>query len=331
MKKTTSHHLPRMSILALPLKNFKRSSPFNYPRPSHRQQTRHVIKHHALPCGNNYAATVRRLDIEKFGGHWVDRCIAGLGNCSEFLIPRWEDAEGDYPWRVRRENMEQHGKLVERHGEGRIGKVIDRLQVEADTPGGIIIDTFRDDRSIDGKLTDIKSYGFSFLVQSYVPPIRRPMGGPGRYHPGRQQSGNGRQQRLPNTVGRTLGLLNRSNNFVKPLPRPLLAETFRDMEYFISLEGDGNTYSHSGTDNEDETEGVGPESRDELAKLSFQADLGYAVRISELGAIRLESSFICLAVNMEEDKVGYLLTEAGGGGEDGGGAESGLEVEEKES
>ena len=37
--------------------------------------------------------------------------------------------------------VEQHGRLVEgRYGEGRIGKVIERRQVEADTQGGIIID-----------------------------------------------------------------------------------------------------------------------------------------------------------------------------------------------
>jgi len=49
--------------------------------------------------------------------------------------------------------VEQHGKLIERHyGEGRMGKVIERLQVEADTQGGIIIDTFTDERSIDRKV-----------------------------------------------------------------------------------------------------------------------------------------------------------------------------------
>ncbi|PWW74812.1 COG4-domain-containing protein [Tuber magnatum] len=77
--------------------------------------------------------------------------------------------------------VEQHGKLIERHyGEGRMGKVIERLQVEADTQGGIIIDTFTDERGIDRKLTDIKSYAFSFLVQSYMPSTRGSMGGPPR-------------------------------------------------------------------------------------------------------------------------------------------------------
>ena len=36
--------------------------------------------------------------------------------------------------------VEQHGRLVERHyGEGRIGKVIERVQVETDTQREIII------------------------------------------------------------------------------------------------------------------------------------------------------------------------------------------------
>ncbi|KAH0610841.1 uncharacterized protein H6S33_011268 [Morchella sextelata] len=75
--------------------------------------------------------------------------------------------------------VEQHGKLVERHyGEGRMVKVIERLQVEADTQAGILIDTFGDERNVDRKLTDIKSYAFSFLVQSFLPQTRSAMGTP---------------------------------------------------------------------------------------------------------------------------------------------------------
>ncbi|KAF2147552.1 uncharacterized protein K452DRAFT_241102 [Aplosporella prunicola CBS 121167] len=63
-----------------------------------------------------------------------------------------------------------HEPLVERHyGAGQMGKVIERLQMEADVQGGIILDTWRDERNIDRKLTDIKSYAFSFLVQSFLP------------------------------------------------------------------------------------------------------------------------------------------------------------------
>ena len=42
------------------------------------------------------------------------------------------------------------------------------------------------------------------------------------------------------------------------------------MEYLISIEGDGNTYSHSGPDHEDLQEGVSPESRDDLVNLHLQ-------------------------------------------------------------
>ena len=66
--------------------------------------------------------------------------------------------------------VEHHGGLVERHyGAGRMVRVIERLQLEADVQGGIVIDTCGDERSIDRKLTDIRSYAFTFLVQSFLP------------------------------------------------------------------------------------------------------------------------------------------------------------------
>ncbi|KAL8954029.1 MAG: hypothetical protein Q9222_000151 [Ikaeria aurantiellina] len=66
--------------------------------------------------------------------------------------------------------VEQHGGLVRLHyGAGSIVRVIERLQTEADVQGGIIIDTWSDERSMDRKLTDIKSYAFTFLVQSFLP------------------------------------------------------------------------------------------------------------------------------------------------------------------
>ena len=66
--------------------------------------------------------------------------------------------------------IEHHGGLVERHyGAGRMVKVIERLQLEADVQGGIVLDTWGDERSIDRKLTDIRSYAFTFLVQSFLP------------------------------------------------------------------------------------------------------------------------------------------------------------------
>jgi hypothetical protein len=66
--------------------------------------------------------------------------------------------------------VEGHGGLVERHyGQGRMVKVIERLQVEADVQGGIILDMWGDERNVDRRLTDVKSYPFSFLVQSFMP------------------------------------------------------------------------------------------------------------------------------------------------------------------
>jgi hypothetical protein len=66
--------------------------------------------------------------------------------------------------------VENHGGLVERHyGVGKMVKVIERLQIEADVQGGIVLDTWGDERSVDRRLTDVKSYPFSFLVQSFLP------------------------------------------------------------------------------------------------------------------------------------------------------------------
>ncbi|KAI1824496.1 COG4 transport protein-domain-containing protein [Xylaria intraflava] len=66
--------------------------------------------------------------------------------------------------------VESHGSLVERHyGEGKMIKVIERLQMEADIQGGIILDSWSDDRNVSRRLTDVKSYPFSFLVQSFLP------------------------------------------------------------------------------------------------------------------------------------------------------------------
>ena len=66
--------------------------------------------------------------------------------------------------------VEHHSALVERHyGAGRMIKVIERLQLEADVQGGIILDTWSDERDVDRILTDIKSYAFTFLVKSFLP------------------------------------------------------------------------------------------------------------------------------------------------------------------
>lgn len=65
--------------------------------------------------------------------------------------------------------VEAHGGLVERHyGIGKMVRVIERLQMEADVQGGIILDSWSDERAVDRRLTDVKSYPFSFLVQSFL-------------------------------------------------------------------------------------------------------------------------------------------------------------------
>ncbi|KKY15164.1 putative conserved oligomeric golgi complex component 4 [Phaeomoniella chlamydospora] len=75
--------------------------------------------------------------------------------------------------------IDNHGGLVERHyGSGKMARVIERLQMEADVQGGIILDTWADERSIDRKMTDIKSYAFTFLVQSFLPPQKGTAGTP---------------------------------------------------------------------------------------------------------------------------------------------------------
>lgn len=67
--------------------------------------------------------------------------------------------------------IDGHGGLVERHyGSGKMNRVIERLQNEADMQGGIILDTWCDERRLDRQITDVKSYAFTFLVQSFLPP-----------------------------------------------------------------------------------------------------------------------------------------------------------------
>ncbi|KAI5304571.1 hypothetical protein KEM56_006321 [Ascosphaera pollenicola] len=65
--------------------------------------------------------------------------------------------------------IESHGPLVERHyGAESMTQVIQRLQAEADMQGNIILETWTEERAVDRKLTDIKSYAFTFLVQSFL-------------------------------------------------------------------------------------------------------------------------------------------------------------------
>lgn len=75
--------------------------------------------------------------------------------------------------------VDGHGGLVQRHyGDGKMIRVIERLQVEADVQGGIILDTWSDERRIDRTLTDIRSYAYTFLLNSFLPPTRGAAGTP---------------------------------------------------------------------------------------------------------------------------------------------------------
>ena len=84
--------------------------------------------------------------------------------------------------------IEGHGGLVERHyGPGKMVRVIERLQVEADLQGGIILDSWADERRVDRQLTDIKSYPYTFLVQSFSAPARGSAGTPRASSPAPQR------------------------------------------------------------------------------------------------------------------------------------------------
>jgi conserved oligomeric Golgi complex subunit 4 len=83
--------------------------------------------------------------------------------------------------------IDGHGSLIERHyGSGRTVRVIERLQDEADLQGGIVLDTWADERQVDRKLTDIKSYAYTFLVQSFLPAQRGNTGTPRSSSPANQ-------------------------------------------------------------------------------------------------------------------------------------------------
>lgn len=73
--------------------------------------------------------------------------------------------------------VDGHEPLVERHyGSGSMTKVIERIQVEADVQGGIILDTWAEEGRVSRKLTDVKSYPFNFLVQSFLPSSKPSLG-----------------------------------------------------------------------------------------------------------------------------------------------------------
>lgn len=62
----------------------------------------------------------------------------------------------------------QHAPIVERHyGKGRMSRVVNKIQNETDSQGGLIVDTYWDERNVDRLLSQIKSYAFTYLVSSF--------------------------------------------------------------------------------------------------------------------------------------------------------------------
>lgn len=97
--------------------------------------------------------------------------------------------------------IDGHSPLVERHyGAGTMLQVMERLHREADVQGGIILDTWGDERSIDRKLTDVKSYAYSFLVQSFLPSQRALAGTPRTQSPAAGHSNNATRTQPEDTI-----------------------------------------------------------------------------------------------------------------------------------
>lgn len=66
--------------------------------------------------------------------------------------------------------VSQHAPVVEKHyGRGKMARVLERIQDEADSQGGLIIDTFWDERRIDRILSDISQYSYPFLLHTFAP------------------------------------------------------------------------------------------------------------------------------------------------------------------
>ena len=97
--------------------------------------------------------------------------------------------------------VDGHESLVERHyGPGTMIKVIERLQVEADVQGGLILDTWGDERSVERRLTEVKSYAFSFLVQSFLSAPRGASGTPRSMSPAIRDGHAGAQSQEDESV-----------------------------------------------------------------------------------------------------------------------------------
>lgn len=62
-----------------------------------------------------------------------------------------------------------HAPLITRFYGNDIDRVLKKVQEECDKQGVLILTTMLEDRQINKKISEIKSYSFSFLVQSFLP------------------------------------------------------------------------------------------------------------------------------------------------------------------
>ncbi|ORY84227.1 COG4 transport protein-domain-containing protein, partial [Protomyces lactucae-debilis] len=65
--------------------------------------------------------------------------------------------------------LSNHAPLIKRFYGNNIDRVLARIQEECDKQGILILTTMMDDRQITKRISEIKSYSFSFLVQSFLP------------------------------------------------------------------------------------------------------------------------------------------------------------------
>lgn len=65
-----------------------------------------------------------------------------------------------------------HSPLIIRFYGKNIDRVLEKVQVECDKQGILVLTTLTEDRQISKKISEIKSYSFSYLVQSLLPSSR---------------------------------------------------------------------------------------------------------------------------------------------------------------
>lgn len=65
--------------------------------------------------------------------------------------------------------ISNHSPLITRYYGKNIDRVLERVQAECDKQGILILTAMAEDRQISKKVSEIKSYSFSFLVQAFLP------------------------------------------------------------------------------------------------------------------------------------------------------------------